>query len=169
MVILSKLLILQILLGLVLRVPVITHQSYFSARKLPLEGNTNQHTLYQSFSSITCFFNFKEEQELITTSWTFPGVFHVFKPITTSWSGYMSSIAKTENKGKSIASTLPIINFHATDPTALYSLLLFLEKQSQKLGNDTPVLIFDQQLYIKDCEIVASKKMKVFLRLGGFH
>ena len=134
-----------------------------------MEGNTNQHTLYQSFSSITCFYNFKEEQELITTSWTFPGVFHVFKPITTSWSGYMSSIAKTENKGKSIASTLPIINFHATDPTALYSLLLFLEKQSQKLGNDTPVLIFDQQLYIKDCEIVASKKMKVFLRLGGFH
>ena len=64
---------------------------------------------------------------------------------------------------------LPITNLHATDLTALYSLLLFLEKQSQKLGNDTPVVTFDQQLYIKAYETVASKKMKVFLRHGGFH
>ena len=64
---------------------------------------------------------------------------------------------------------LPIINLHATDPIALSSLLLFLEKQSQKLGNDILVVTFDQQLYIKAYETVASKKMKVFLLLGGFH
>ena len=64
---------------------------------------------------------------------------------------------------------LPIINLHATDPIALSSLLLFLEKQSQKLGNDILVVTFDQQLYIKAYETVASKKMKVFLPLGGFH
>ena len=87
------------------------------------------------------------------------GASYFFKPITASWSGYMSSIAKTENKAKSVVSMLPIINLHATDPTALSSLLLFLEKQSQKLGNDTPVVTFGQQLYIKAYEIAASKKM----------
>ena len=81
----------------------------------------------------------------------------------------MSSIAKTKSKAKSVVSMLPITNLHATYLTALYPLLLFLEKQSQKLGKDTPVVTFDQQLYIKAYEIVASKKMKVFLRLGGFH
>ena len=97
------------------------------------------------------------------------GASYVFKPITASWSGYKSSIAKTENKAKSAVSMLPIINLHDTDPTALYLLLLFLEKQSQKLGNDTPVVVFDQQLYIKAYEIAASKKIKVFLQLGRFH
>ena len=81
----------------------------------------------------------------------------------------MSSIAKTENKTISVVSMLPIINLHATDPIALSSLLLFLEKQSQKLGNDILVVTFDQQLYIKAYETVALKKMKVFLLLGGFH
>ena len=81
----------------------------------------------------------------------------------------MSSVAKTENKTISVVSMLPIINLHATDPIALSSLLLFLEKQSQKLGNDILVVTFDQQLYIKAYETVASKKMKVFLLLGGFH
>ena len=81
----------------------------------------------------------------------------------------MSSIAKTENKTISVVSMLPIINLHATDPIALSSLLLFLEKQSQKLGNNILVVTFDQQLYIKAYETVASKKMKVFLPLGGFH
>ena len=81
----------------------------------------------------------------------------------------MSSIAKTENKTISVVSMLPIINLHATDPIALSSLLLFLEKQSQKLGNDVLVVTFDQQLYIKAYETVASRKMKVFLLLGGFH
>ena len=43
---------------------------------------------------------------------------------------------------------LPIINLQVADPTALYLLVLFYG-QSQKLGNNTPVVIFDQQLYIK--------------------
>ena len=49
---------------------------------------------------------------------------------------------------------LPIIGLHATDPAALYSLLLFLEQQSSKLNMETPVVTFDQQLYVKAYEIV---------------
>ena len=64
-----------------------------------------------------------------------------------------------ENKSKSVVTKLPIINLHATNPTALYSLLLFLEKQYQKLGNDTPAVTFKQQLYIKVYEIVTLKKI----------
>ena len=72
------------------------------------------------------------------------GTSYIFKPITASWSGYMSSIAKTQNKEKSVLSMLPMINLHATDSTALYSLLLFLEKQFQKLGSGILVVTFDQ-------------------------
>ena len=81
----------------------------------------------------------------------------------------MSSTSVVETCSKSIVSMLPIIDLHATDPTALYSLLLFLDEQSRKLGTGTPVVTFDQQLYIKAYEIVSSKQMDIFLRLGGFH
>ena len=74
-----------------------------------------------------------------------------------------------EKRSKSVVSILPIIDLHATDPNALYSLLLFLDEQSRKLSTGTPVVTFDQQLYVKAYEIVSSKQMNIFLRLGGFH
>ena len=71
---------------------------------------------------------------------------YAFKPITASWSGYMGSIAKTANKAKSVVSMLPIMKLHAIDP--------ILEKQFQKLNYDTPVVTFNQELYIKAYEII---------------
>ena len=58
----------------------------------------------------------------------------------------MGSIAKTANKAKSVVSMLPITKLHAIDP--------FLEKQFQKLNYDTPVVTFNQELYIKAYEII---------------
>ena len=94
---------------------------------------------------------------------------YLFKKMCPSWSGYMSSTTKGKALPKSHISMLPIIDLHATDPTALYSLLLFLSEQCTKLKIKIPCVTFDQQLYIKAYEIVSSKEMNVFVRLGGFH
>ena len=81
----------------------------------------------------------------------------------------MSSRLNGQVLPKSHISMLPIIDLHATDPTALYSLLLFVSEQCTKLNIKVPCVTFDQQLYIKAFEIVSSKRMNIFVRLGGFH
>ena len=64
---------------------------------------------------------------------------------------------------------LPVMDLHATDPTALYSLLLFVDEQCKKLNIRMPCVTFDQQLYVIAYNIVSSKNMDIFFRLGGFH
>lgn len=86
-----------------------------------------------------------------------------------SWSGYMSSTFNGQVSPKFRLSMLPIIDLSATDPTALYSLLLFLKEQCKKLNIKVPCITFDQQLYIKAYEIVQWKRLGIFVRLGGFH
>ena len=81
----------------------------------------------------------------------------------------MSASFNGQTLPKSRVTMLPIIDLHATDPSAIYSLLLYLIDQSTKLNIKVPCVTFDQQLYIKAYEIVASKNMSVFVRLGGFH
>ena len=95
---------------------------------------------------------------------------NIFKHSCPGWSGCMSSKVNDDKiLPKSYVSMLPIIDLHATDNTALYSLLSFLEEQYKKLNVPTACVTFDQQLYIKGYEIVSSEKMNVFVRLGGFH
>ena len=53
--------------------------------------------------------------------------------------------------------------------SALYSLLLFVIGQSEKINVPMPAITFDQPLYVKAQEIVLSKNMNIFVRLGGFH
>ena len=86
-----------------------------------------------------------------------------------SWSGYMSQATNTEILKESCILLLPIIDLHATDPSALYSLLLFVTEQCKILNVDMPCVTFDQQLYVKAFEIVSSMKMRIFVCLGGFH
>ena len=95
---------------------------------------------------------------------------YIFKDSCPSWSGYMSSKVNDDKVlPKSYVSMLPIIDLHATDTTALYWLLSFLEEQCKKLNVPMAYVTFDQQLYIKAYEIVSSEKMYVFVRFGGFH
>ena len=64
---------------------------------------------------------------------------------------------------------LPVIDLHATYFTALYSLLCFVDDHSKKLNVQMPCVISEQQLYIKAYEIVSTKNLDIFVRLGGFH
>ena len=94
---------------------------------------------------------------------------HVFQKQCPNWSGYMSLKTNGTLKEKSYVTMLPIINLPATDMTSLYSLIVFVTKMSEKFNTPAPTITFDQPLYVKAYEIVATKKLNIFVRLGGFH
>ena len=95
---------------------------------------------------------------------------HVFNKSCPNWSGYMSSLKINDHPlTKSVITMLPVINLHATDTTALYSLLSFVTDQSSKINVPTPPITFDQPLYVKAYNIVSSMNVNIFARLGGFH
>ena len=85
------------------------------------------------------------------------------------WSGYMSNVAKGEYPGKSVVVPLPIIDLDPTDMSCVYSTIMFIIKQTKELGLPTPIITFDQPLWLKATEIVASLSLDVVLILGGFH
>ena len=86
-----------------------------------------------------------------------------------SSSGYMSRATNTAIIEESHISLLPIIDLHATDPSALFSLLLFVTEQCKVLNVDMSCITFDQKIYVKAFEIVSSMKMRFFVCLGGFY
>ena len=81
----------------------------------------------------------------------------------------MSRATNTAVLEESHISLLSIIDLHATDPSALYLLILFVTEQCKILNVDMPCVTFDQQLYVKAFENVSLMKMRIFVRLGGFH
>ena len=95
---------------------------------------------------------------------------YCFKSLSPSWSVYMSLVSSNQPLPTSVVTMLPIIDLHATDPTALYSLLCFISNQCSKLNVPTPPSVtFDQPLYVKAYDIVSSMNMNIIVRLGGFH
>ena len=86
-----------------------------------------------------------------------------------AWSGYMQDISKGTFPGQSVINMLPIIDLDPTNMTCIYSTLLFITEQATKLGIKTPVVTFDQPLWLKATEIITEKSMSIVLLLGGFH
>ena len=64
---------------------------------------------------------------------------------------------------------LPIIDLDPTDINYIYSTLIFLVQQATSLHIDTPVVTFDEPLWLKATEIVQTLDLKIVLILGGFH
>ena len=64
---------------------------------------------------------------------------------------------------------LLLINWPATDMAALHSLLYFVAEWCANVNLPTAAVIFVQPLYVKDYEIVSTKNMKIFARLGEYH
>ena len=75
--------------------------------------------------------------------------------------------ARTLEKQKSRC--YPIINFNPNDMTCIFSTLNFITEQAKQLEIVTPVVTFDQPLWLKSAEIMAAKSMKIINILGGFH
>ncbi|XP_065674292.1 uncharacterized protein LOC136091193 [Hydra vulgaris] len=114
---------------------------------------------FQEFTKVTL------KPNLVDILWNMS---HIFELQCPSWAAYMSRQVNNVLPISKV-SMLPVINLPATDFNALYSLLSFVVIQSEKLKLGMPCVTFDQQLYVKAYEIAASKKMKVFIRIGGFH
>ena len=53
--------------------------------------------------------------------------------------------------------------------SCIYSTLKFVKSQSRSLGINTPVITFDQPLWIKAIKIIKVKSLHMVCMLGGFH
>ena len=81
----------------------------------------------------------------------------------------MTEVCDGKYPGKSTVSLLPIIDLNPSNLSCIYSTLLFIIDQSKFLKVQTPVVTFDQPLWLKAMEVVQAKSLKVVLILGGFH
>ncbi|KAJ8043553.1 hypothetical protein HOLleu_10691 [Holothuria leucospilota] len=86
-----------------------------------------------------------------------------------NWTGFMSNVAECQHTSKANITFLPLIDLKPSNPTCIYSTMLFVINQAHTLNIPTPVLTFDQPLWLKAYEIATSKALKIVLILGGFH
>ncbi|KAK6176036.1 hypothetical protein SNE40_014400 [Patella caerulea] len=89
------------------------------------------------------------------------------------WTGLMQTVAKGPYPGNSSISYMPMIDMSATDMSCVYSTLHFVCAQA-KAQNVTPILTFDQPLWLKaqiiiQNELLTSELQNIVLRLRGFH
>ena len=81
--------------------------------------------------------------------WHSGSVFSSMNNPRPNWSGFMQATFPSNDSqyGKSDIFLFPIIDLPPTDPTCIYSTLLFIVSQAQKLNIDTPCITFDQPLW----------------------
>ena len=91
------------------------------------------------------------------------------KNLRSSWSGFMTMVTNGDHPGKATISYLPILDMDPSDLTCIYSVLVFILKQAEQMQVKTPVVTFDQPLWLKAMEIVKAKSLPIVLILGGFH
>ena len=94
---------------------------------------------------------------------------YFFKRCRPGWSGYMSDVSVGPHNGKADFTMLPIIDMDPNDMSCIYSTLMFIQSQAEKLDVETPCVTFDQPLWMKGMEIVKAKSLQMVLILGGFH
>jgi transglutaminase/protease-like cytokinesis protein 3 len=81
----------------------------------------------------------------------------------------MSKHISGDHSGVATVSFLPIIDLNPNDLSCIYSVLMFVINQAEILQIRTPVLTFDQPLWLKATEIATAKSLSIVLILGGFH
>ena len=82
--------------------------------------------------------------------------------------GFTQDANSGDYPSKSYAHLL-IIDLNPSDPTCIYSALLYIESQAKKLNIVTLCITFDQPLWVKAMDIIKNKSMNIACRLGGFH
>ena len=85
------------------------------------------------------------------------------------WTGYMTDVSKGYYPGKSNVTMLPIIDLDPNDMSCIYSTLMFVIGQAKDLNIHTPVVTFDQPLWVKANEISLALGLDIVVVLGGFH
>ena len=71
----------------------------------------------------------------------------------------MTTVTNGNHPGKATISFLPILDMDSSDLTCIYSVLVFILKQAEQIQVKTPVVTFDQPLWLKAMEIVKAKSV----------
>ena len=110
-----------------------------------------------------------KKHELKHFTWKTSWYFNSKSDLKPNWSGYMQNMLEGQCPGKPHVTYLPIIDLNLNDDQCIYSTLKFIEEQSASLNIDTPVITFDQPLWLKAANIIFTKHLNIVCRLGGFH
>lgn len=91
-----------------------------------------------------------------------------------NWSGFMDRITQNLPYEKSQVLFLPFVNQSPSNYNTIYSVLEFASKNISEFNQKSCFVTFDQPLYIKARDIVASFEQNtnisnITVRLGGFH
>ena len=121
---------------------------------------------YEKLPDISIDDNSRKTDILWKLSW-------LLRPTTPAWNGTMQLAHHGEYPGPSLINFLPMKDMDPTNESCIYSTLLFVADQA-KIYEVTPVLTFDQHLWMKaqhiiDAEPSTSRIKNIVLRLGGFH
>lgn len=90
------------------------------------------------------------------------------------WNGFMEQVTEELPYDDSKILYLPFMNAPPTDNTTVHTTLLHACKTGNACGQQTKFVTFDQQLYWKAVDILATLRdneelKNVVVRLGGFH
>jgi len=88
-----------------------------------------------------------------------------------NWSGFMqcATILAPQKGSHSSIKFLPIIDLSPSNESCIYSTLLFIIEQANKMNVGTPCVTFDQPLWLKATDIIHTEGLSIICRLGGFH
>ena len=93
-----------------------------------------------------------------------------FRQSNRNWSGFMQNITQgSSTQRKDQISFAPIIDLNPSDENCIYSTLLYICDQANKLRVEVPSVTFDQPLCQKSVGIIEEAKLEIVCRLGGFH
>lgn len=97
----------------------------------------------------------------------------LFKTPQPGWLGYMQTAIEGEHSGVTVTSFLPMIDLNPTSYSCVYTTLMFICNEAKRLNVETPIVTFDQCLWIKAMEVICIDHKGEFdnlvIRLGGFH
>lgn len=87
------------------------------------------------------------------------------------WSGFMKVAVNSDRFERTRVEILPFINMDPSDPSTIYTALCFAKEQCERSELRVCSVTFDQPMYLKASEIVATNQelKNVTLRHGGFH
>lgn len=91
------------------------------------------------------------------------------KLLRPSWAGFNNCILRGAPVHASDIRMHPIIDVNPNDLSCIYSTLVHIMKEAEKLAVTTPTVTFDQPLWLKAFNIANFHKLNVVCRLGAFH
>ena len=107
----------------------------------------------------------------LDTLWHLKWFFNSVNNPRPNWGGYLqTTVTHTGKKTVAVVVTmLPMIDMKSTDSSRNYSTLCFIADQARQLNIPTPVINFDQPLWLKAVEITKAAGLDIVCCLGCFH